>query len=179
MPPFLREIDMAPDPIAQFRRWWEQVLAAGLHQPEAMTLATATPAGEPSARMVLLRGIEDRGFVFFTNYESRKGQELAVNPRAALVLHWPEQDRQVRIEGDVEQVSPAESEAYFQGRPRGSQLGDMTLSPAGNLLVCDSNNGGLYLVRPGDSRLARRTVGPCWRSGSMPDAASFGPRRWL
>jgi pyridoxamine 5'-phosphate oxidase len=123
MPPFLREIDMAPDPIAQFRRWWEQVLAAGLHQPEAMTLATATPAGEPSARMVLLRGIEDRGFVFFTNYESRKGQELAVNPRAALVLHWPEQDRQVRIEGDVEQVSPAESEAYFQGRPRGSQLG--------------------------------------------------------
>jgi len=114
---------MAPDPVAQFRIWWEQVLAARLLQPEAMTLATATPAGEPSARVVLLRGFDERGFSFFTNYDSRKGQELAANPRAALVLYWPELDRQVRIEGRVVRVSAEESDAYFQGRPRGSQLG--------------------------------------------------------
>jgi len=122
-PPLLREADMAVEPIAQFRAWWEQVLAANLLQPEAMTLATATPGGEPSARVVLLRGFDERGFVFFTNYNSRKGRELAANPRAALVLYWAELDRQVRIEGHVEQVSAEESDVYFQGRPRGSQLG--------------------------------------------------------
>src|SRR5947209_20350577 len=83
----LLESEMASDPIAQFRIWWEQVLAARLDQPEAMTLATATPAGEPSARLVLLRGFDERGFVFFTNYDSRKGRELAANPRAALALY--------------------------------------------------------------------------------------------
>jgi pyridoxamine 5'-phosphate oxidase len=122
-PAFLRESEMAADPITQFRRWWEQVLAAHLLQPEAMTLATATPAGEPSARLVLLRGIDERGFVFFTNYESRKGRDLAANPRAALVLYWTELERQVRVEGQVEPVAPEESDAYFQTRPRGSQLG--------------------------------------------------------
>lgn len=120
---FLLESDMAPDPIAQFRAWWEKVRAANLYQPEAMTLATATPSGEPSARLVLMRGFDERGFVFFTNYDSRKGRELATNPRAALAFYWPELDRQVRIEGHVEQVSPTESDAYFHGRPRGSQLG--------------------------------------------------------
>jgi pyridoxamine 5'-phosphate oxidase len=120
---FLLESDMAPDPIVQFRTWWEQVLASERDQPEAMTLATATPDGAPSARLVLLRGFDERGFVFFTNYDSRKGQELAANPRAALVFYWAELDRQVRIEGPVERVSAAESDAYFQGRPRGSQLG--------------------------------------------------------
>jgi pyridoxamine 5'-phosphate oxidase len=120
---YLLEADMAPDPIAQFRVWWEQALAANLYQAEAMTLATATPSGEPSARLVLLRGFDERGFVFFTNYDSRKGRELAANPRAALAFYWPELDRQVRIEGRVERVSAAESDAYFQGRPRGSQLG--------------------------------------------------------
>ena len=120
---FLLESDMAPEPIAQFRVWWEQVQAANLYQPEAMTLATATPSGEPSARLVLLRGFDERGFMFFTNYDSRKGRELAANPRAALAFYWPELDRQVRIEGRVERVSATESDAYFQGRPRGSQLG--------------------------------------------------------
>src|SRR5208283_1185653 len=89
----------------------------------AMTLATATPEGKPSARMVLLRGVDERGFVFFTNYDSRKGRELAANPWAALVLYWAELDRQVRIEGRVEVVLPAESDTYFQSRQRGSQLG--------------------------------------------------------
>lgn len=87
-----------------------------------MTLATATPDGKPSARMVLLRGVDDRGFVFFTNYDSRKGNELAVNPWAALVMFWVELGRQIRIEGRVEQVTPPESDAYFQGRPRGSRI---------------------------------------------------------
>ncbi len=120
---FLLEQDMAPDPIMQFGMWWQDVLASQHYQPEAMTLATATPTGEPSARLVLMRGFDERGFVFFTNYESRKGHELAANPRAALVFYWPELDRQVRIEGPVESVSAEESDAYFQGRPRGSQLG--------------------------------------------------------
>jgi pyridoxamine 5'-phosphate oxidase len=120
---FLLEADMAADPITQFRVWWERARTANLYQPEAMTLATATPSGEPSARLVLLRGFDERGFVFFTNYDSRKGHELSANPHAALAFYWPELDRQVRIEGRVERVSAAESDTYFQGRPRGSQLG--------------------------------------------------------
>jgi pyridoxamine 5'-phosphate oxidase len=94
-----------------------------LLQPDAMILATATPEGRPSARVVLLRGLDERGFVFFTNYESRKGQELAANPHAALVFFWDALERQVRVEGRVELASPAESDAYFQSRPRGSQVG--------------------------------------------------------
>jgi pyridoxamine 5'-phosphate oxidase len=121
--PGLREADASLDPLAQFRTWLAQAEAAALPLPEAMTLATATPDGKPSARMVLLRGLDERGFVFFTNYQSRKGNELAINPRAALVFYWPELDRQVRVEGLVEQVSSAESDAYFRTRPRGSRLG--------------------------------------------------------
>jgi pyridoxamine 5'-phosphate oxidase len=121
--PVLRESDVDADPFRQFRTWLEQALAANLPQPEGMTLATATPDGKPSARMVLLRGCDERGFVFYTNYDSRKGRELAANPFAALVLYWAELDRQVRIEGRVEQVTPEESDAYFRGRPRGSRQG--------------------------------------------------------
>jgi pyridoxamine 5'-phosphate oxidase len=117
----LRESEADPDALAQFRRWFAE--AAGLPQPEAMTLATATVDAEPSARMVLLRGLDERGFVFFTNFDSRKGRELLSNPRAALVFYWAAQDRQVRVEGRVEPVSAAESDAYFAGRARGSQLG--------------------------------------------------------
>jgi pyridoxamine 5'-phosphate oxidase len=98
-------------------------LSAGLAEPNAMTLATATPDGRPSARTVLIKGVDERGFVFYTNYAGRKGQDLAANPFAALVFYWAELERQVRIEGAVEQVSPAESEAYFQSRPLGSRLG--------------------------------------------------------
>ena len=118
----LAEADVDADPVVQFGRWFEQAEQAGLLEPTAMTLATATPDGRPSARMVLLRGFDERGFCFYTNYESRKGGELAANPRAALVFWWGELERQVRIEGRVERTSRAESEAYFRSRPPGSQL---------------------------------------------------------
>ena len=121
--PELRESDADPDPLSLFRHWFDEALAANLPQPEAMTLATATPSGVPSARMVLLRGFDSSGFVFFTNYESRKAKELEANQRAALVFFWAELHRQVRVEGLTETISPAESDAYFQTRARGSQLG--------------------------------------------------------
>jgi pyridoxamine 5'-phosphate oxidase len=118
----LDEADVDADPVVQFGRWFEQAEQAGLLEPTAMTLATATPDGRPSARMVLLRGFDERGFCFYTNHESRKGVELAANPRAALVFWWGELERQVRIEGPVAPTSRAESEAYFHSRPPGSQL---------------------------------------------------------
>jgi pyridoxamine 5'-phosphate oxidase len=118
----LAEADVDADPVVQFGRWFEQATHAGLLEPHAMTLATATPDGRPSARMVLLRGFDERGFCFYTNYESRKAAELAANPRAALVFWWDKLERQVRIEGTVERTSRAESEAYFASRPPGSQL---------------------------------------------------------
>lgn len=119
----LRESDVLETPVAQFRVWFEQVLAADLLEPNAMTLATAEPSGIPSARIVLLKGFDERGFVFFTNYSSAKGQQLETNPRAALVFFWPELERQVRIGGDVEKTSREESETYFRSRPRESQIG--------------------------------------------------------
>lgn len=111
------------DPIELFREWFDAARRAGLFLPEAMTVATATPQGAPSARMMLLKGVEAGAFVFFTNYESRKAGELAANPRAALVFHWAVLERQVRVEGRIERLSAAESEAYFQTRPRGSRVG--------------------------------------------------------
>ena len=111
------------DPLKQFGRWWDEALAAEVPEANAMTLATADPAGKPSARTVLLKGYDARGFVFFTNYESRKGQELDSNPLAALLFFWRELERQVRIEGRVELVSDAEADAYWVTRPRESQLG--------------------------------------------------------
>ena len=118
----LAEADVDADPVVQFGRWFEQAEQGGLLEPHAMTLATATPDGRPSARMVLLRDFDERGFCFYTNYQSRKGDELAANPRAALVFWWDRLERQVRIEGRVERTSRAESEAYFSSRPPGSQL---------------------------------------------------------
>ena len=119
----LKESDAAPDPIAQFRRWFGEALAADLHEPNAMTLASATPDGRPSARVVLLKGFDERGFVFYTNYEGRKGRELEDNPRCALVFYWGELERQVRVEGRASRVSEEESDGYFKSRPRGSRLG--------------------------------------------------------
>lgn len=119
----LLESQVDPDPIRQFDLWFHQAVSADVPEPNAMTLATCTPDGRPSARVVLLRGFDDRGFTFFTNYNSRKGAELAQNPLAALCLFWPALERQVRIEGRVEQTSALESETYFRGRPPGSRLG--------------------------------------------------------
>jgi pyridoxamine 5'-phosphate oxidase len=117
------ESEFAPDPLEQFQRWFDEAATAGVELPEAMTLATATPDGTPSARMVLLKGVDERGFLFYTNYESRKGRELADNPRAALVFHWPQTPRrQVLVSGRVEKLGAEESAAYFQTRPRGSRL---------------------------------------------------------
>lgn len=118
----LSEHSVAPDPFKQFDTWYQEVLAAGLIEPGAATVATAGADGAPSARMVLLRGYDARGFVFYTNYNSRKARELAENPRASMVLWWAALGRQVRIRGEVERVSVEESDAYFRQRPRGHQL---------------------------------------------------------
>jgi pyridoxamine 5'-phosphate oxidase len=120
--PQLRENDVDADPVAQFADWFEQAVHVGVHQPEAAALATATPDGAPSVRMVLVKKYGEHGLVFFSNYESRKGGELAANPRAALLFYWGELGRQVRVEGPVERTSPEESAAYVRSRPRGSQL---------------------------------------------------------
>ena len=119
----LNETNIDANPFKQFQIWFNDALSANLLEPNAMTLATATKDGKPSARTVLLKGFGERGFVFYTNYESRKGQELAENPWAALAFLWKEIQRQVRIEGHVEKCSQEESDIYFRSRPLGSQLG--------------------------------------------------------
>jgi pyridoxamine 5'-phosphate oxidase len=118
----LRRTDLASDPLEQFRHWFAE---AGdvLEMPQAMALATSTPGGSPSVRMVLLKGFDERGLVFYSHYTSRKGRELESNPQAALLFHWSALGRQVRVEGPVERVPAAESDAYFATRPRGAQLG--------------------------------------------------------
>ncbi len=115
--------DLYASPFEQFKTWLDAAITAQLTEPHAMTLATATTAGVPSARTVLLRGFDEAGFVFYTNYESQKGRELAENSQAALVFFWAELERQIRITGSVEKISAAESDHYFQSRPRGSRLG--------------------------------------------------------
>jgi pyridoxamine 5'-phosphate oxidase len=119
----LSEEDLAEDPVEQLRVWLDQAREVYPEEFTAMTLATADRQGRPSARVVLLKGLDERGLVFYTNYDSRKGRELAENPRAALVFYWPAFDRQIRIEGTVERTSREESEGYFLSRPLGSRLG--------------------------------------------------------
>lgn len=121
--PELSPRDLDPDPLVQFGRWFEVALAADVLEPTAMTLATVSPDGQPSARIVLLKGFGPDGFVFYTNYDSRKGEELAHNPKAALLFFWPVLERQVRIEGAVARVDRAESARYFESRPLASRLG--------------------------------------------------------
>jgi pyridoxamine 5'-phosphate oxidase len=118
----LREQDAAQDPLRQFAAWFADAGAAGVREPEAVALATASESGAPSLRMVLLKGYDERGFVFFSNYESRKGRELEANPLAAMLFHWDPLGRQVRIEGAVARTSPEETAAYVRSRPRASQL---------------------------------------------------------
>ena len=119
----LDERDVAADPLAQFARWFDEARAAGAVEPNAMTLATATPDGVPSARVVLLKSADARGFAFYTDYRSRKGAELDANPRAALAFWWAELERQVRVEGRVERVPRDEADAYYRSRPLGSRVG--------------------------------------------------------
>src|SRR5438105_15638784 len=118
----LRRADLHSDPTKQFSAWFAAALAADIRDANAMTLATATPDGRPSARIVLLKGFDERGFVFFTNYLSEKGRQLEANPSAALVFYWLQLERQVRISGPVEQTSREDSAAYFHSRPVGSQI---------------------------------------------------------
>src|SRR5262245_27505395 len=119
----LLESDVSPDPIVQFGRWFDEAAATGMHEPNAMTLATSDESGAPAARIVLLKSFDQRGFTFFTNYLSRKGRELEANPRVALCVHWKELERQVRIEGMVEKTSRQENDAYFHTRPEAAQIG--------------------------------------------------------
>ena len=130
----LREQDVDPNPFAQFDRWFAEAAHAGVRMPEAAAVATATADGEPSVRMVLVKETDAGGFVFYTNYESRKGSELAANPRAALLFYWDPLGRQVRIEGTVERLTAAESAAYVRSRPRGSQLSALA-SPQSRVVV--------------------------------------------
>jgi pyridoxamine 5'-phosphate oxidase len=119
----LTEADVDPDPLRQFRRWLHEAVQAELPEPTAMTLATVAADGTPAARIVLLKGADDGGFLFFTNYQSRKGAELAARPTAALLFHWVELERQVRIEGAVSKAAPGESDVYFATRPYLARLG--------------------------------------------------------
>ncbi len=130
----LREQDVDPDAMRQFERWFGEACGCGATEPNVMTLATATQDGRPSARLVLLRGITERGFTFFTNYESRKARELAANPSAALVFFWREVERQVRIEGSVERVTDEESDRYFLARPPGARISAWA-SPQSEVIV--------------------------------------------
>src|SRR6266404_4553663 len=119
----LRRADLGASPFQQFQKWLQQALDAELLEPTAMTLATVDQNGRPSARIVLLKGLDERGFVFYTNYQSRKAREMAENSNAALVFYWAELERQARVAGVVARTSREESEAYFNSRPRGHQLG--------------------------------------------------------
>src|ERR1700712_88601 len=119
----LSEDTTKADPIKQFEKWFGEAVEMQQHEPNAMTLATATYDGRPSARIVLLKGFDQAGFVFYTNYLSRKGKEIAKNPLAAIILYWKEMERQVRIEGTIEKLGKEESERYFRSRPKGSQIG--------------------------------------------------------
>jgi pyridoxamine 5'-phosphate oxidase len=119
----LAESDLAPDPISMFGRWLAEAIAAGIGEPNAMVVSTVSADGRPASRMVLLKGVDERGFVFYTNYESRKGDELAANPACALLLPWHDLERQVRIEGEATRLSAEENQAYFSSRPRESRIG--------------------------------------------------------
>jgi pyridoxamine 5'-phosphate oxidase len=130
----LTEAHTAPDPFGQFRQWLEEALRSGLPEPTAVHLCTVSADGRPSGRIVLLKGFSGAGFTFFTNYESRKGQELAGNPQVCLTFFWPEIERQVRIEGTAAKVAPQVSKEYFESRPRGSQIGAIA-SPQSRVIL--------------------------------------------
>ena len=150
----LDESASAADPLQQFERWFQQALAAELPEPNAMTVATVGADGRPSTRVVLIKGYDARGIVWYTNYESRKGRELAGNPHAALQFHWVELERVVRIEGRVEKVDAAESDAYYQSRPLDSRIGawaspqSEVIASRAVLVANAARYGAQYLLNP-------------------------------
>ncbi|HEY4957385.1 MAG TPA: pyridoxamine 5'-phosphate oxidase [Caldimonas sp.] len=150
----LDESASAADPLRQFETWLEQAIAAKLTEPNAMTLATVGADGRPSTRIVLIKGFDERGLVWFTNYDSRKGRELAIHPFAALQFHWVELERVVRIEGKVDKVSPAESDAYFASRPLDSRIGawaspqSEVIASRATLIANAAGYGARFMLRP-------------------------------
>ena len=150
----LAEDHAANDPVELFRLWFEEALAAEAMEANAMTLATVTPEGEPSARTVLLKGFDEKGFVFYTNYESAKARDLAANPRACLLFFWPELERQIRITGGVSRVTREETARYFESRPRESQIGAW-VSPQSRVIphrrVLEENFDSLLAQYDGDT----------------------------
>ena len=172
----LRRADLASDPLEQFRSWFAEA-GATLEMPEAVALATATPGGAPSVRMVLLKGFDERGLVFFSHYTSRKGRELEANPQAAVLFHWSPLGRQVRVEGRVEHVSGEESDAYFATRPRDAQLGALASrqsEPLGSRADLDERLAELE-GKLGDGRVPRP---PTWGGFRlMPTAWEFWQHR--
>jgi pyridoxamine 5'-phosphate oxidase len=154
-----------PRPLAMFEEWYAAAEAAGMPEPESVVLATATPDGRPSARVVLFRGLSEGGFRFFTNYDSRKGRELELNPRAALCFYWKALYRQVRIEGLVEKLAPEESDAYFRARPHGHQLGAWS-SPQSQAI----EGRDVLLERYG-------VYAAQWKEGEVPRPAHWGGYR--
>jgi pyridoxamine 5'-phosphate oxidase len=164
-------------PLNTVKAWYEEAVAAGVVEPEIMALATADPDGRPSVRMVLLKGIDERGIRFFTNYESRKGRELAANPRAAVAIHWQPLGRQVRMEGPVERLSGEESDAYFASRPPGSRIGALA-SRQGTVLRSREeleDRAAELAARYGDGPVPR----PDWWGGYLlrPEAVEFWEHR--
>jgi pyridoxamine 5'-phosphate oxidase len=173
----LREDDLAEDPVEQFSAWFGAASEAGVPLPETMILATADADGAPSARAVLLKGVDERGFAFFTNRESRKGRDLRENPRAALVFLWPALGRQVRVEGRVVSVDDAEAEAYFRTRPRGSQIGAWA-SPQSSVLdsreELERSVADVEVAHPGESV----PLPPFWGGYRVePEAVEFWQHR--
>lgn len=140
----LSEHDVLADPIAQFRLWFDQAVAAQVPEPNAMALATSGAEQQPTARIVLLKGVDERGFVFFTDYRSRKGEDLAANAKAGLCFYWGELERQVRIDGASERITREESAEYFRTRPRGSQLGAWTSQQSSVLASRDTLESALH-----------------------------------
>ncbi len=130
----LNEADVATNPFSQFTRWWDEAIASNIDEVNAMTLATANAAGKPTARIVLLKGYDNNGFIFFTNYNSKKGQDIAENPFASLVFFWKELERQVRIDGTIEKIADTESDTYFYSRPISSRIGAWS-SPQSSVLA--------------------------------------------
>ena len=165
--------DLDPDPLRQFEHWFAEARDAGLAAPESMALATATPDGRPSVRMVLMKRAAERGFEFFTNYESRKGGELETNPRAALLFHWQPLGRQVRVEGRVARIAAEESEAYFVTRPLESRLAAWA-SPQSRTLTSRDELEGLYAAAKERYPGAEVPLPPQWGGFRLePDAYEF------
>ena len=169
----LHESDVAADPIVQFGHWFADATAAQLPEPYAMTLATVDATGRPSARIVLLRGVDARGFVFFTNYTSRKGQALVAHPYAALIFYWPELERQIRIDGRVDKVAAVEADTYYQSRPVGSRLGAWA-SPQSQVIADRSALEGALAEVQGTYAGAAPSRPPFWGGYRVvPDAVEF------